>query len=291
MAMVHSITPFPSRRLMPVFRHYPWKQCTGGMLMALSLGACTGLPTGERIPSTAMQDTQRTALAAAVGPRVAAHPGKSGLHALADGKDALAARLVLADAAQRSLDVQYFIWKQDQASKVLMERLFRAADRGVRVRLLLDDLGTMPTDEVLLAIDSHPNIEVRMFNPVALRSPRVLGIVADFNRINRRMHNKSFIADGQVAIVGGRNIGDEYFDAHETANFADLDVAVIGPVVKETSAAFDLYWNHRAAIPMAVLSHKHMTPEEFAAKRVELGAHDAAAKDSAYGKSVREGEF
>ena len=152
-------------------------------------------------------------------PRVAAHPGQSGLHALADGRDALAARLVLADAAQRSLDVQYFIWNKDMAGKVLLERLFRAADRGVRVRLLLDDLGTMPSDVVLLAIDSHPNIEVRMFNPVAMRSLRVLGMVADFGRINRRMHNKSFIADGQVAIVGGRNIGDEYFGAHDAGEF------------------------------------------------------------------------
>ena len=148
-------------------------------------------------------------------PRIAAHPGQSGLHALPDGRDALAARLALADAAQRSLDVQYFIWSKDLAGKVLLDRLFRAADRGVRVRLLLDDLGTMPSDTILLTIDSHPNIEVRMFNPVAMRSLRVLGMVADFGRINKRMHNKSFIADGQVAIVGGRNIGDEYFEAHD----------------------------------------------------------------------------
>ncbi len=275
---------------MPVHRHHPWKQCAGG-LIALLLGACAGLPKGERIPSTSLKDTSRTPLAAAIQPRVAAHPGKSGLHALADGLDAVAARLVLADAAQRSLDVQYYIWKKDQAGKVLVERLFRAADRGVRVRLLLDDLGTMPSDEVLLAIDSHPNIEVRMFNPVALRSPRMLGMLAEFSRINRRMHNKSFIADGQVAIVGGRNIGDEYFDASAAANFADLDVAVIGPVVKETASAFDLYWNHRAAIPISLLSRKHATPEEFAAMRAALRENDATAKGSTYAESVRNSEF
>ena len=110
--------------------------------------------------------TDGTALAVAVRPRVAANPGLSGLHPFADARDAIAARLILADAAERSLDVQYFIWNKDMAGKVLLERLFRAADRGVRVRLLLDDLGTMPSDAVLLAIDSHPNIEVRMFNPV-----------------------------------------------------------------------------------------------------------------------------
>jgi putative cardiolipin synthase len=210
-----------------------------------------------------MKGNEGTALAAVVRPRLASHPRQSGLHSLADPRDAIAARLVLADAAQRSLDVQYFIWNKDLVGKVLIERLLGAADRGVRVRLLLDDLGTMPSDEVLLAIDSHPNIEVRMFNPVAMRSPRLLGIVADIGRLNKRMHNKSFTVDGQVSIVGGRNIGDEYFGANEAMNYADMDVAVIGPVVKEVSNEFDLYWNHRASIPIASLARQNTTPEEF----------------------------
>jgi cardiolipin synthase C len=223
-----------------------WIQRCGILSFMLSLGACGGLPKGGgSAPSTAMKGNGGTALAAAVRLRVAAHPGQSGLHALPDGRDALAARLALSDAAQRSLDVQYFIWNKDLAGKVLLEHLFRSADRGVRVRLLLDDLGTMPSDATLLAIDSHPNIEVRMFNPVALRSPRLLGMIADLVRINKRMHNKSFTADGQVAIVGGRNIGDEYFGANEAMNYADLDVVVIGPVVREVSDEFDLYWNHQ----------------------------------------------
>jgi cardiolipin synthase C len=260
--------------------------------MMLSFGACGGLPKGgERAPSTATKGNGGTALAAAVRSRVAAHPGQSGLHELPDGRDALAARLVLADAAQRSLDVQYFIWNKDLAGKVLLERLFRAADRGVRVRLLLDDLGTMPSDITLLTIDSHPNIEVRMFNPVGMRSLRVLGMVADFGRINKRMHNKSFIADGEVAIVGGRNIGDEYFGAHEKANYADLDVAVIGPVVHEVSDEFDLYWNHQASIPIAALSRQKATPQEFAAKRATLTAFNTTAEHSAYAESVRDSEF
>jgi putative cardiolipin synthase len=139
-----------------------------------------------------MKGNRNTKLAEYVQRRLATHPGQSGLHPLADAHDALAARLALADTAERSLDVQYFIWNKDMTGKVLTDRLFRAADRGVRVRLLLDDLGTMPSDSVLLAIDSHPNIEVRMFNPVAMRSLRVLGIIGDFVRINKRMHNKSF---------------------------------------------------------------------------------------------------
>ena len=253
-------------------------QCVGTLLVMLSLGACGGLPkVGERPPSTAMKNNGGTALAAAVRPRVAAHPGQSGLHTLLDGREALAARVALADAAQRSLDVQYFIWNKDMAGKVLLEHLFRAADRGVRVRLLLDDLGTMPSDATLLTIDSHPNIEVRMFNPVALRSPRLLGMIADFGRINKRMHNKSFTADGQVSIVGGRNIGDEYFEAHAEMNFADLDVVLIGPVVKEVSDEFDLYWNNQSSIPIAALARQNTTPEQFAAQRAALTAYHETA--------------
>jgi len=267
-------------------------QWVGILLVALSLGACGGLPKGgERPPSTAMKNNGGTALAAAVRPRVAAHPGQSGLHTLLDGREALAARMALADAAERSLDIQYYIWNKDMAGKVLLERLLRAANRGVRVRLLLDDIGTMPSDATLLAIDSHPNIEVRMFNPVALRSPRLLGMVADFGRINKRMHNKSFTADGQVAIVGGRNIGDEYFEAHTVMNFADFDVAVIGPVVKEVSDQFDLYWNNQSAIPIAALARQNTTPEQFAAQRTALIAYQETAADSAYARSLRDSEF
>jgi putative cardiolipin synthase len=232
-----------------------------------------------------------TSLAAVVRPRLAAHPGLSGLHELPTGEGALAARLTLADAAQRSLDVQYFIWNKDVSGRVLLEHLFRAADRGVRVRLLLDDLGTMPGDADLLAIDSHPNIEVRMFNPVALRSPRLLGMVVEFPRINRRMHNKSFTADGQISIVGGRNIGDEYFEANTKINYADLDVVVIGPVVKEVSNEFDLYWNNQASIPITALARQKTTPEQLAAKRAALLAHHETAKASAYARALRESEF
>lgn len=258
----------------------------------LSLAACGGLPKGgERAPSTAMKNSGGTALAAEVRPCVAAHPGQSGLHALPDGREALAARIALADAAQRSLDVQYFIWNKDLAGKVLLEHLFRAADRGVRVRLLLDDLGTAPGDAALLAIDSHSNIEVRMFNPVVLRSPRLLGILADLGRINRRMHNKSFTADGQIAIVGGRNIGDEYFGANEAINFADLDVVLVGPVVHEVSDEFDLYWNNESSIPIAALARQDTAPEQFTAKRAALIAYDTTAGQSPYAESVRDSEF
>ncbi len=258
----------------------------------ISINRSRGFPTLQDFtPMKETSDPGGTALAAAVRPRLAEHPGQSGLHPFADARDALAARLVLADAAECSLDVQYFTWNTDMVGRVLLERLFRAADRGVRVRLLLDDIGTVPSDSVLLTIDTHPNIEVRMFNPIAIRSARMLGFVADFARINRRMHNKSFVADGQVAIVGGRNIGDEYFGASAAANFADLDLAVIGPVVSEVSDAFELYWSHRAAVPVSKLSRQTTTPEEFAAKRAGLIAHHTAAVQSEYADTVRDSEF
>lgn len=258
----------------------------------LLVGACGGLPKGgNKTPSSAIKNAGGTALAASVRTRTAGRPGLSGLHPLLEAQDALAARLALADAAERSLDVQYFIWNNDMSGKVLVYRLLSAADRGVRVRLLLDDLGTMPTDEILLTIDSHPNVEVRMFNPVAMRSLRVLGMAADFARINKRMHNKSFTADGQISIVGGRNIGDEYFGAHAAGNFADLDVAVIGPVVNEVSDAFDLYWNHRASVPISALSRQDTTPGQLAGKRAALSAHHTAATRSEYADVMRRSEF
>jgi putative cardiolipin synthase len=239
----------------------------------------------------ALKGNENTSLAAAVRPRLAEHPGESGFHALRDGRDALAARLVLADAAQSSIDVQYYIWHSDDTSKVFLEHLFRAADRGVRVRMLLDDVGTMPSDATLLAIDSHPNIEVRMFNPVSLRSPRLLGLITEFSRINRRMHNKSFTVDGEVAIIGGRNVGDEYFGASQEMNFADLDMTVIGPVVREVSDEFDLYWNHRTAIPITDLSHQKTQPGQLSAMRKTLVIEDKDMARSAYADSMRDSEF
>lgn len=258
----------------------------------LCFTACGGLPkSSPRSPSATIKDTDKTRLAASVRPKLATRPGQSGLHALSDAHEALVARLALADAAQRSLDVQYFIWNKDLVGRILLERIFQAADRGVRVRLLLDDLGTMPGDRELLTISSHPNIEVRMFNPAGLRSVRLLGIVSDLIRVNKRMHNKSFIADNQVAILGGRNIGDEYFGADAGANFADLDVAVIGPVVNEASTAFDLYWNHPAALPIEDLAPQKITPAKLAEQRAKLSAYQISALQTDYAKALRKSEF
>jgi putative cardiolipin synthase len=188
-------------------------------------------------------------LGRAVAPDVAAHPGKAGIHAMPVATDAFAARVLLAAAADKSLDVQYYIWHGDQTGYLLYEAMWRAAERGVRVRILLDDANTKGLDETIATLDAHPNIEVRLYNPLMQRDARLMNFVTDFTRVNRRMHNKSFTADNQATIVGGRNVGNEYFGAGEEAEFSDLDVIAIGPVVREVSTEFDLYWNSASAYP------------------------------------------
>ncbi len=210
------------------------------------------------------------------------HPGQSGFRPLRSGVDALLARIVLADAAQRSLDVQYYIWHDDLSGRLFANALLRAADRGVRVRVLLDDVGAKANDEILLSIDSHPNIEIRLFNPVASRSFRGLGMLTDFSRVNRRMHNKAFVADNQAAILGGRNIGDEYFEASSEVAFGDLDVLTVGPVVGEVSHAFDQFWNAPSSYPIADLLGRSAGNENLSALRVELAAYIEANRDSPY---------
>lgn len=222
---------------------------------ALTLASCTSLPVLEgRVASTAIVDTDDTRLGRAIAPAALAHPGLAGTHALADGRDAFAARAVLAAAAERTLDVQYYIWRNDTTGMLMFDALKKAADRGVRVRLLLDDNNTGGLDPILAQLDAHPQIEVRLFNPFALRKMRFLGFATDFTRLNRRMHNKSFTADNQVTIVGGRNMGNEYFGAVGELSFADLDVMTIGPVVKAVSDDFDRYWNSPSAYPLALLA-------------------------------------
>lgn len=174
----------------------------------LLLWSCRRLPSlAGRVPSTALLDTADTTLGRRIGARVEAHPGKPGVHPLFDSRDAFAARVLLARAAERTLDAQYYIWHKDLSGTLMLEALREAADRGVRVRLLLDDASTSGLDPTLSAIDSHPNVEVRLFDPFVTRRSRTVGYLTDFSRLDRRMHNKSFTADSQATVVGGRNVG------------------------------------------------------------------------------------
>ena len=226
------------------------------VLVAIVLGflvsGCAILPKNVgREPSTALTATADTRLGRAVAKLVAANPGRSGFYPLPNARDAFAARVLLARAAERSLDLQYYHWHDDTTGRMLFEEAWAAADRGVRVRMLLDDANTKGLDETIATLDAHPNIEIRLFNPFANRGFRLGDFATDFARVNRRMHNKSFTADNQVTIVGGRNVGDLYYGADTDVGFVDLDVVGVGAVVREVSREFDLYWNSESAYPAA----------------------------------------
>jgi putative cardiolipin synthase len=249
----------------------------------LSAGGCASLPANvKRTESHALQGTETTRLGQIAQPMLKAHPGESGFRPLRSGVDALLARMMLAQAAERSLDVQYYIWHDDLTGHFFADALLLAADRGVRVRVLLDDVGARANDETLLALDAHPNIEIRLFNPVATRSFRNLGMLTDFSRVNRRMHNKSFIADNQRAILGGRNIGDEYFEAQSEVAFGDLDVLTVGKAVSDVSKAFDLYWNAPASYPISALLGRSGETAKLDALRKQLAEFVASQHDNPY---------
>jgi cardiolipin synthase C len=257
-----------------------------GMIAALALlllSACVGLPPqAGRTETHAVTDTQDTRLGTTFAPQEQRHPGDSGFHLLPDGVDALLARIALTDGADRTLDLQYYIWHDDLTGRYLADAVLKAADRGVRVRVLIDDLGTNADDRVLLALNSHPNIQIRLFNPVADRTFKKLGMALEFKRINRRMHNKALIADNQAAILGGRNIGDEYFGASSDVAFGDLDVLTIGTVVHDVSTAFDTFWNSDAAYPIQNLTGHPAPPDALPTYRAQLDAFVAANRNTPY---------
>lgn len=250
---------------------------------------CVRLPSlSGRTSSVTIAATDDTRLGRSVAPLAREHPGVSGILALRDGHDAFAARVLLAEASERTLDAQYYVWHDDMTGMLLFDALRRAADRGVRVRLLLDDNNTRGMDPLLAALDAHPNIEVRLFNPLVHRGwGRFYDFLVDFRRLNRRMHNKSFIADDQVTIVGGRNVGNEYFGAGDAPLFVDLDVLAIGPVVQEVSADFDRYWASAAAYPASFLMEPASEPSvrAFTARLERLGRDSSALE---YTRSVAE---
>lgn len=263
----------------------------GLILVASVLSGCAALPPLDgRIASTALPRDDTTRISRTMASQAAGKAGLSGVHVLLDGRDAFAARMMLADAAERSLDVQYYIWRNDTTGLLMLRALRAAADRGVRVRLLLDDNNTAGLDGTLAVLDAHPNIQVRLFNPYARRQLRMLGLLTDFKRLNQRMHNKSFTADGQATVVGGRNVGDEYFEATGQVLFADLDVLAVGAVVTAVATDFDRYWNSRSAYP----ADRLLTPVQ-PGMAAELGARldrvAAAAPAQAYLDAMRRSTF
>ena len=276
-------------------RGYPYT--IGGRLVrtiflaALLLSAgCAQLPSrGDPPPVTALPVGTDTALDKLISPATAKHPGESGFFLLPDGTDAFAIRARISRSAGRSLDVQYYIWHNDLTGKLLARELLMAADRGVRVRLLLDDMDARAKNFALGALAAHPNIEVRLFNPFASRDGNVskgFELLGSFNRINHRMHNKTWIADNRIAIAGGRNIGDEYFSAGEEVNFRDMDIATIGGAVEELSTSFDRYWNSPAVWSINVLSPDVVNDAGLQKLRADVDAYAIQARDSEYIKAL-----
>jgi putative cardiolipin synthase len=257
--------------------------------LAVLLIACASLPPqAGRTPSHALQDTEATRLGARFAPDEHAHPGDSAFHLLPDPVDALVARVVLTEEADKSLDLEYYIWHDDLTGRELAAAVLKAADRGVRVRVLLDDLGTNADDQLLLALNSHPNIQIRLFNPVASRRFKTIATALEFSRVNRRMHNKALIADNEAAILGGRNIGDEYFGASNMVAFGDLDVLMHGPIVRDVSNTFDQFWNSDAAYPIDRLAGHAADPAALAAYRATLDQYVATEHDSPYVVEARQ---
>lgn len=194
-------------------------------------------------------DFSATPLARAAQALHSGSAANSGVYSLADAREAFAARVLLLRAATHSVDAQYYIWHADLSGKILMHEVLRAADRGVKVRLIIDDNTTAGEDRDLAALSAHENVEVRLFNPFTIRRPRLLNYVMDFPRLNRRMHNKSMTADGSLTIVGGRNIGDEYFAANESMQYADADLLILGRAADDVSQNFERFWNSESTFP------------------------------------------
>ena len=265
-------------------------RAVAALLMLLAAGCATIDYDYPRQEAYFLPNTSDTYFGKLIEPVVAQQPpDQSGFYPMNDGVDALTARLLLTQKAETSIDVQYYLIKNDIIGRVFIYSLLQAADRGVRVRLLVDDMFTSGYDIGLAALHSHPNFEIRIFNPFHRGAAgRARSALTGFGRINRRMHNKSFTADNQITIIGGRNIADEYFGVREDAKFGDLDVMGIGPVVQDVSNMFDTYWNHETALPVPAFVKE---PEDPEAALNELRERLANAMDdireSKYAQAVR----
>ncbi|KPK93133.1 MAG: hypothetical protein AMJ94_03785 [Deltaproteobacteria bacterium SM23_61] len=276
------------RRLLRVVR-------TGVACFILLFLVITGCATLQmdyaKSASYALKDPDTTALGRRFASERAKKPGESGFYILSSGMDAFVARVLLTEAAERTLDLQYYIIQDDLTTAFLAERLIRAAERGVRVRLLVDDMGGGIKDFEVTLFAAHPNIEVRLFNPFSERQSgffRLFEMLGNYGRVNRRMHNKMFVADNQAAIIGGRNLADEYFQARPDVNFADLDLLAVGPIVRDISASFDEYWNSDWAIPIGAFVDRQPTKQDLEEKWKELQKRNAEAKDSDYARALRQ---
>jgi len=256
------------------------------IVFALFVAGCATAPLDfPKDHSEAITGTGDTYLGKEAAEWTAGHPQKSGFYPLIHGLDALGARLALIDRAERTIDAQYFLMKPDSAGRLFAGKLLEAADRGVRVRLLLDDIFTTVDDDAFLVLNQHPNIELRLFNPIGRGGVYYANYLGNFKLANRRMHNKSFTVDNQFSIVGGRNIADEYFELLTDAEFIDFDMIAVGPVAAEISSTFDRFWNHELAVPMEAFENGKDLPDLETARR-NADRKKNEASQSIYGRAL-----
>ena len=268
-------------------------------LAAACFGGCASLPPGSDFPkstSSAYAQPEQTRIGRQFADATRQHGGNSAFRMLAVGVDGFLARVQMVNAAERTLDLQYFIFRADETGKLLTNAVLQAADRGVRVRVLIDDGETIAGDDQLVALDAHPQIEVRIFNPFIYRGHflfmRALEFTFSIARLDYRMHNKMMVVDNSIALIGGRNVGDEYFQIDPKTQFADDDVFAAGPLVKELSATFDEFWKSDMAIPVRALAEATASDVALAAYRKVLADHHAEKKADGtdYASRVATGE-
>src|SRR5438552_7657227 len=270
--------------------------------LAIALAACSVLPTESTLPlgayaarpeSVALANPEETKLGRQIEPRAREHAGISGFRLISSGVACFRARMEMAALAEKTLDVQYFAIQSDDTGRLFIEGLLEAADRGVRVRILLDDSKAVGRDAEIGALAAHPSIELRVFNPFSYRGPLEFMCVAEFalneKRLTYRMHDKLIVLDNEIALTGGRNIGDAYFAASETREFGDYDLVVAGPMVRQLSGSFDAFWNSPLAIPIQNLVVFKPTKERLDAYRESLRSHNTTMDGGVYTRPMSDG--
>lgn len=264
--------------------------------LVLLVAGCATVPGADypRTESVALTEPGETRLGRMAAARAAAHPGLSGFKLLPAGADGYALRAQMADAAQRTLDLQYFVIQNDDSGYLMMDALLRAAQRGVRVRLLIDDPQAQQQDAQIAALAAHPNIDVRLYNPFVYRGTvpaiRWMEIAVSARRLNHRMHNKLYVVDNAIALTGGRNVGDAYFESGKDLQFGDYDVFAVGPVVRQLSRSFDEYWNNSLSVPVQALFGATPPATDVEAFERDLATHRDAMRASDLVRRAKTGQ-
>jgi putative cardiolipin synthase len=265
-----------------------WRQAAAALFLAASVAGCATFRDDYTAPpSQAFDRPEQTTIGQAFAGTQAQRPGLSGFRLINNGVSALMTRAALADLAERSIDVQYYIFDPDETGAFLLERLIAAAQRGVRVRLLLDDYLLAMDDATLAKIDAHPNIEVRIFNPYRDRArwSRTLQMFFHLDRLGHRMHNKIFAVDGQIGVLGGRNISNHYMEGEADSNFRDIDLLTTGPILRDVEKSFDAFWSSEMVVPVAAFGNAPAETE--LSRRFEQLRQDAAANHGPYAEYAR----